>query len=486
MAILAIFPPPPEGRLGSSEFCESPSLEIHDSLPYCGLAFLTQSLATDIVRSLTSDFHESRQESIMEQTNLFHGEHIPPRIRYRTLFGYLPRIPSPQGAGRPAVDPNAILRALIYRNLRKLTTLSDLVHALSENPSLVEAIDLDPFAPVPSIERFSAWLRSTPNECLQEVRVNLVEQLVQKDIIQGKVISLDSSPVPSPVRENNLKTSVADRFNKNRYPRADPEARLGVYRIYAGSGSQKIRYFWGYRNHVAVDFDTELPLWEITRPANIHESRVAVSMLEACAPLLKSPIEIVCGDSAYDFEKFLTYVIEQLHARPIIARNKRSQAQPNFRIEGKDVFCPADLPMVYKGRMTPKRTGITYKQYCCPLHYNKAIRQRFLLCPADHPKFIIQKGCNYLVRVTPSYRTQIDYGSAEFKEIYMKRTSVERVFSRLLSMAMQTPSVHGLLSTSNQCTIAHITALLVAVAAHEQGHTDKLAFVRSFVPNFMT
>jgi len=135
--------------------------------------------------------------------------------------------------------------------------------------------------------------------------------------------------------------------------------------------------------------------------------------------------------------------------------------------------------------MTPKRTGITYKQYCCPLHKSKKMRERFLLCPANHPKFLSQKGCNYLLRETPSYRSQIAYGSSEFAANYKKRTTVERVFSRLLSVAMQKPTVRGLQSTRNHCTIAHITVLLVAVAAHEQGHPDKLAFVRSFVPNFM-
>ena len=50
---------------------------------------------------------------------------------------------------------------------------------------------------------------------------------------------------------------------------------------------------------------------------------------------------------------------------------------------------------------------------------------------------------------------------------------------------MQDPTVRGLQTTRNFCTLAHITVLLVAVVAHSLGHDDKLAFVRSFVPNFM-
>ena len=49
----------------------------------------------------------------------------------------------------------------------------------------------------------------------------------------------------------------------------------------------------------------------------------------------------------------------------------------------------------------------------------------------------------------------------------------------------QQPTVRGLGAIRNHCTIAHISVLLLATAAHHLGHPDKLAFVRSFVPNFL-
>jgi len=51
---------------------------------------------------------------------------------------------------------------------------------------------------------------------------------------------------------------------------------------------------------------------------------------------------------------------------------------------------------------------------------------------------------------------------------------------------MQSPTVYGLNSIRNHCTIAHIAVLLVALTAHRHGHYDKLAFVRTYVPNFLT
>ena len=60
----------------------------------------------------------------MEQPRLFHAEHLPVRLAYQRLFAHLPTLPphgpppSPQ-AGRPSIDHNALLRALIYRALRR-------------------------------------------------------------------------------------------------------------------------------------------------------------------------------------------------------------------------------------------------------------------------------------------------------------------------------------------------------------------------------
>jgi len=62
---------------------------------------------------------------------------------------------------------------------------------------------------------------------------------------------------------------------------------------------------------------------------------------------------------------------------------------------------------------------------------------------------------------------------------------VERGFSRLLALAMQNPTVVGLIATRNHCTIAHITMLLVALAAHREGFPDKIRYVKSFLPRYL-
>lgn len=85
------------------------------------------------------------------------AEHLPTRLAYQSLSAHLPalRPPCPQRSphgGRPVIDRNALVRALVYRALRRLTSLSDLAQALRENPALQEAIGLDPLGAIPSVE----------------------------------------------------------------------------------------------------------------------------------------------------------------------------------------------------------------------------------------------------------------------------------------------------------------------------------------------
>ena len=101
-----------------------------------------------------------------------------------------------------------------------------------------------------------------------------------------------------------------------------------------------------------------------------------------------------------------------------------------------------------------------------------------------HPQFVKGTGCfAYLQVVDEDIRKQIAYGSKEFKKVYDLRSGSETIFSRLLELAMQNPSVRGLQAISNHCTVAHITILLVGLAAARTENKYKIRFVKSFLPN---
>lgn len=414
---------------------------------------------------------------------LFRPQDLPPKIQYEKIFCLLPSFSdhSKRKRGRPAFSKDAILRALIYKNLRGFPSLSELAFELKNNPVIAEIIGFPAWETPPSIERFSHFLRDTPNEKLQTLRRLLVQKLVEETVITGKVSALDSCAIEANVRENNLKTAVTSRFDKTIKPSGNPEARLGVKVHYPKPFQRKITFFWGYRNHIITDTHSELPLHEITLPANQHEQKQAVPLLKELMLNFQLPIKAVTADANYDTEEILSYIFHEMKAMPVISKNPRGPQKDDFKIKKNTIICPANLEMHRKGKMTTR--GRTYLQYSCPLYYGKIYKGRFLLCPASHPKYFSQKGCNYLLRLFPTVRQYINYDSQRFKRIYNQRTSVERVFSRLLTITMQKPTVIGLQATQNHCTIAHISVLLIALSAHQLGFSDKIRFVKTFLPN---
>ena len=420
-----------------------------------------------------------------DQPELLRPEHLAPRLRWEMLFEFLPPWPqAPAQQGRKPCARSALLKAAIYQRLTRCRFLQDLRRHLLESPALVSALGFDPYQPPPSLERFSSFLSDTPHDVLEKVRIQLTQNLLQSGALPARHLGFDSCPIASWVRENNLKTCLrSSRFDKTAPPKGDPEARLGVRLHYPFPDKSEVHYFWGYRNHTLADLEAELPLWEITHPNSVAEVTAAIPLLSTAATTLGLHPQSVCCDAEYDAEPILRYILQDLKARAYVPRNPRRTQDPSaFRPQGDKVFCPANLPMYRSGRMTIK--GHTYLQYRCPLHYGT--HRDLLLCPANHPKFSWQKGCNYLCRLTSTLRAQIPYGTQELQSHYNRRTAVERIFSRLLSITLQEPSVRGLTSVRNHCTIAHIAVLLVALAAQSLGHGDKARFISNLVPEVLS
>jgi hypothetical protein len=423
----------------------------------------------------------------MSHSNLlFDLADLPPAVKYEKLFENLPMLQEYiHKTGRHPVSRNSLLKALIYKSLSRFPYLSDLTFELNNNTNISKALGFDPLAPAPSTERFSSFLHDTDHHELNLIQQLLVQELIKVGVISGNSIAIDSCPIVVSLRENNLKTSMSDRFDKAKIPKGDPDARLGVLIHFPAPFKKAVRYFWGYRNHVINDMATELPIRELTKPANVPDLKVAKELIQEAISVFNLNIEVVTGDTNYDSEDLLRFIINDLKALAIIPHNPRNEQHKGYQIHGDKIICEAGLDMYHKGKMRPKKTGILYCQFTCPIIYDKQIQYQHIICPVLHPRFFKGKGCNVLIRMGPSIRSEIGYDTQLFKELYKKRSSVERCFSRLLAIAMQNPTVRGFNANCNHATIAHISVLLVALSAYKSGQQNKIRFVKSFVPNFL-
>jgi hypothetical protein len=384
---------------------------------------------------------------------------------------------------RPPHPKSALVNALIYKNLRGIRTLAELTRELRYYPALSQTCGFSKF---PSKERFSSFLKDTPNELFQSVREEVTRKLIDLGIISGRYISTDSCPIKARVKENNLKTRATDRFDKSKIPKGDPDARLSAYVVFPDK--KKVQYFWGYRNHILNDALAELPIAEATEPANVYEQHLIIPQLEYIKRVFKLHTEAVIGDSAFDSSKIIEFIVKKLKAKPVIAKNPRGSKNPNIKLSRKGTpTCVAGFEMVSDGKFYDKEQNRIRHKFICPIKVSKKFAAKVgWFCPWNHPKFYSNRyGCttNLRVDVDTSIRDNIDYGSQTFKKLYNLRSSSERIFSRLLTLCMQEPSVKGLNATRNTCTLAHITVLAVALACVNLGQKGKIRFLKSFLPN---
>ena len=423
---------------------------------------------------------KSNQKLLFKAETVFN---LRPLEKYEILFSFLDTSPIEilyPSTGRPPIAYEALLKALVYKNIKNVSYLSDLVRELQDNPDLALVFGFHPLH-LPCVENFSAFLGDTENSIFQKVRDSLVSKLIEIKEIKGTHLTFDSSNISAKVKENNLKTSIKDRFDKTKNPKGDPESRLSIMVHFPKPFQKEIKYFWGYRNFVLSDALSELPLLEETKGANVVDSKVIIPQLRLAKARFDLNICGVIADAGLDSAKVLSFIINDLKAKPYIARNLRREKDLKVSSTGNRI-CLAGFEMLYWGKY--KEGNRTRIKFVCPIIHSKKFRKSHPFCPWMHPQFVKGTGCfAYTQVLSKDIRKQIAYGTPKFKKVYNLRSGCERIFSKLLDLCMQNPSVRGLRAVSNHCTIAHITVLLIALTAVKTGNKGKIRFVKSFLPN---
>lgn len=186
---------------------------------------------------------KSNQKLLFRVETVFN---LKPLEKYEILFSFLDtsslEILYPS-TGRPPIPYKALLKALIYKNIKNVSYLSDLVRELQDNPDLALVFGFHPLH-LPYVENFSAFLGDTENRIFQETRDSLVSKLIEFKEIKGTHLTFDSSNIPVKVKENNLKTSIKNRFDKTKKPKGDPESRLSIMVHFPKPFQKEFKYFF--------------------------------------------------------------------------------------------------------------------------------------------------------------------------------------------------------------------------------------------------
>ncbi len=251
-----------------------------------------------------------------------------------------------------------------------------------------------------------------------------------------------------------------NKFSKENHPKSDPDCALGVHSASNQHNERRYEFYWGYKSHVLVDCISGLPLYELTTPGNVADSSVAAEILAAANQTVSLKECAFLADKGYDVKNIYNTVKTVYEGEAFIPLNPRG-TKASEAISVGNPICAAGLAMHKDDKTTDN--GRTRQKYCCPFRQSKTG-----VCPCNHKNWNNGKknrGCTKYKTIPNDYRLSIDRSCLYFKRTYALRTECERYNSRFKSTGQERLWVRNGASAANLNTLAHISALAVALAA---------------------
>ena len=399
-----------------------------------------------------------RQEIIQDVT-LFTSQSAA--AFYDKLFSSLDFTLPGAATGRRGFPKEAMVCAFIVMKCEGFSQITDLADYLDNNRLIAHYCGFNIMEPLPSYWTYDRFLKKMDNAALKEIMAAQVKKLYEMGIVDASFIGLDSTPVMANTKQNNPKSFAKNKFSKENHPKSDPDCALGVHSASNQHNERRYEFYWGYKSHVLVDCISGLPLYELTTPGNAADSAVAAEILAASNQTISLKECAFLADKGYDVKSIYNTVKSVYEGGAFIPLNPRGTKDSKALSAGNPV-CAAGLAMHKDGKTADGRGGIRQK-FCCPFRQSKTG-----VCPCSHKNWNNGKknrGCTKYRTVPDDYRLSIDRSCLYFKRTYALRTECERYNSRFKSTGQERLWVRNGASAANLNTLAHISALAVALAA---------------------
>lgn len=294
----------------------------------------------------------------------------------------------------------------------------------------------------------------------------------------GKDLSIDSKGI----------NSLACGMNKAEKSdgRRDKDADWGKkeYRGIREDGSawEKIVKWFGYKLHLIVDSNYELPVaYSVTRASvpDINEAHRMIDKLAEDRPEILNGCETMEADRGYDDGKLIVKLYDQYRIKPVIdIRNCWKDGEQTKQLPGFD-----DVVYNYKGNVYCYCEKTLEMREMCVGGFEKDRRTLKKLCPAKQYRICCQsmetckvkQGIRISLDTDRRIFTPIDRASYKWEKDYDKRTSVERVNSRLdVSFGFEKHYIRGKKKMEVRCGIALCVMLAMAVGRMKEKQQDKM------------
>ena len=389
---------------------------------------------------------------------------------YDKLFSCLDFTLPRAATGRRGFPKEAMVCAFIVMKCEGFTQITDLMDYLDNNRIIAHYCGFNIMEPLPSYWTYDRYLRQLDNGELNVIMAGLVRQLYELGVVDASFVGLDSTPVMANTKQNNPKSFAKSKFSKENHPKSDPDCALGVHSASNQHNERRYEFYWGYKSHVLVDCISGLPLYELTTPGNAADSAVAAEILAAADQTVSLKECAFLADKGYDAKIIYNIVKSVYEGEAFIPLNPRGTKDLKALPAGNPV-CEAGFATHKDGKTTDN--GRTRQKYCCPFRQSKTG-----VCPCNHKNWNNGKknrGCVKYRIVPTDYRLSIDRSCLCFKRTYALRTECERYNSRFKSTGQERLWVRNGTSAANLNTLAHISALAVALAAVLHGSHSYLS-----------
>jgi len=318
----------------------------------------------------------------------------------------------------------------------------------------------------------------THTEEVDKIFEKLVKQMRELLPDFGKHLAVDSKAIPSFARHQNGKKTTDGR--------RDTDANYGKkeYRGQHKDGSlwEKIVKWFGYKLHLVVDATYELPIaYKITK-ASASDTRGGHALLEQLKekqPEILRIAETWTGDKGYDDTKLIEKCWDQYKIKPVIdIRNMWKDGEETHLLSGRTnvtynykgnvyCYCPETNTQREMANGGFEKDRNTLKKLCPTRQYG-IICQGQAVCP-------VAQGFRIPLSEDRRIFTSIDRASYKWKKEYNKRTSVERVNSRLdVSFGFELHTIRGMNKMKIRCGLALGVMLAMAVGRIKEKQKEKM------------
>jgi len=385
---------------------------------------------------------------------------------------------------------NSILAGVIYQH----PSVASLRRELLRNGELRHVCGFDPRPggnAVPSANAYTNFLNKLLDheELIESMFFALVERLQEFLGDLGTHTAIDSKAIQSVAKRTGNERRKDGDVDRRGDHDADWGKKTKRGKRDDGSAWEKVTAWFGFKLHLIVDSVHELPLaYEVTRASAADTTHLLpmVADLAEKHPALVERTETMSGDRGYDSKDNNEGLYEEYGIKPII--DSRVFGKDGDKTRLLDSSCADNVAYDEKGRVfcycpfTEERREMAYwgfektrscLKYRCPASAFGFPCKGREECPGSHTPY--GRTVRIPLDVDRRIFTPLARSTPAWEKAYKRRTSVERVNSRLDNvLGFERHFIRGLGKMKVRVGLALVVMLAMAVGWLELGRRERI------------